>query len=63
MQLGGSKEGGWMYTQLERESKMEISDYAVAHASFVLAYSKDDLALSFIRAVSARTIGCTICLS
>jgi hypothetical protein len=24
MQLGGSKEGGWVYTQLERESKMEI---------------------------------------
>jgi hypothetical protein len=22
--LGGSKEGGWVYTQLEPESKMEI---------------------------------------
>ena len=24
MQLGGSKEGGWGYTQLDRETKMEI---------------------------------------
>jgi hypothetical protein len=26
MQLGGSKEGGWVYTQLEPESKMEIPE-------------------------------------